>query len=225
MRQLRVSLIAAVSLLSLALQIAPHEANAAIPAAFVFTPPSTSPPFPDTVIGILKPVASGSLVTGPSASHRGHANAAISAMLRASDVDLAKIIVSKGLRTAGTNLDRSTLSDARKAKMVLLLDPQVHLDLTLARPDSASGRVTATVTGLVTLAFRDPDSRATVWRKQIQIAAFTRPERESKSSSRGLDRAATNDLLHALYPVMMHQIWEQLNPVEFRVLAIKMVPD
>ena len=101
----------------------PHHAG----PEFVFTPPSRSPKFPDMVIGILTPTASGSFFANQTESpadnnqiHSGVTNK----ILDAAETDLKKTIIAKGFRCAGIKLSRANLSDDRKAQMSLLLQPQ-----------------------------------------------------------------------------------------------------
>jgi len=175
---------------------------AVAPTQFVYTPPSASPKFPGMVIGFSQPRAQGTLF------HRDHHDT--KAMLSAAEVDLAKIIIAKGFESAGSNLDRATLSDARKEQMSLLAVPEFKLELRRL----ASQPARTQIQGSVTLLFTEPASGARIWKKTIQIAAFTSTE-----------PASSREILTAFYPVMMQQIWDQINPVDFRVLAIKMVPD
>lgn len=203
--------IAATSLILLGALVQPATALADTTRAdFAFVPPASSPSFPDMAIAIVRPIISGSLGSAAPAD-RGH-HRLLAQFTRAAAVDLGKIVIAKGFRTSGSYPSLAKISDAEKQHASLLLAPDFHLNLT-----SADGK--SVITGGVALAFIEPDTSEKIWVKQVALTPFSLP------AIGKFDDAALATLLQAYYPALMRQIWDQIDPINIRMLAIKLVGD
>lgn len=183
----------------------------ALPASFVFVPPTSSPVFPDMAIAIIRPVIDGDLSAGEHGDRGRHR--LLGRFSRAAALDIAKIVTAKGFHTSGSfaALDKITESDRQHA--TLLLDPHFHLNLKLANGST-------TIAGGIDLAFIEPDTGEKIWIEHVSVSPFARPTTGTTS-----DDAALATMLGAFYPVMMRQIWDQLDPINIRMLAVKLVGD
>ena len=147
----------------------------------------------------------------------GHADHARHHLLgqftRAAALDLAKIVTAKGFHTSGSFAALDKLSEIDKRRATLLLDPHFHLNLAVANGS-------ATITGGIDLAYIEPDTNEKIWIEHVSVSPFARP-----ATGAALSDAELTNLLGAFYPVMMRQVWDQLDPINIRMLAVKLVGD
>jgi len=189
---------------------------------FVFNPPSSSSATKNAMsIAILLPGTSGSFFEDKS-------NESLSLkFINAAQVDLEKILISKGFTISGSFRSYDEMTYSQKEKSTLIMRPTISYNIDLRRGGFGQGSM-ATVRGSVAVEFLEPLSKEKVWIKHFDLPETT--QQVQVGLARGADgnlikgpdggllysitlNSATN-LLNSFYASSFNRLWEQLDERE-----------
>lgn len=149
------------------------------------------------------------------------------AFLDSSKKDLERLLLAKGLRTAGPFKDVEEMTFSEKRDATFILAPTIKLNIDRAQPNlggevpSARGQVAAS--GEFALVLFEPLSGQKIWQKRLPVPAQTAQYTvELSGTTLTDDRAeATAKMLSSLYKELFDTIGKHADPEEFAALSIQ----
>lgn len=234
---------AALALTTLAVTacVAPAPRQAPLPPAtpnFVFNPPDQATKKLDKAVAIVGPKTGGSMWSNNAfdanmlgADERARSRAALAEMLKATRVDLEKVVIARGFNTVGPFVSADEMTFSQKERSFVMFEPQFDTSVDFAgTPTSFLGveRTEGTVTtrGSVTLAFYEPLSKEKVWLKRLDLPPASEPYLVNKSVSKEGRLLSYNSTqgdavvrsLNKFYAGAMAKIWAQVDAREISAL-------
>jgi hypothetical protein len=157
----------------------------------------------------------------------GRVNTMTDAFLDSSKKDLERLLLAKGLKTAGPFKDVEDMTFAEKRDATFTLVPTIKLNIDRAQPNlggevpSARGQVSASCE--FALVLFEPLSGQKIWQKRLPIPTQTAPYAvELTDTTLTDDRAeATTKMLSSLYKNLFDTIGKHADPEEFATLSVQ----